>query len=172
MRRIHSDKTKVIQLPVTGAIRTQILLSKHNQEITKITIIQNTREPSEQLFPKRWPLSNTNRTTFNINKHTVSRYRNSDPKKGNREQQQNYRLGTVSNELLWVLNQFYGANLALSFCSDSFVHRIRIDGNKQEIIKQIYQTLNKSHKKQCWRASRCHRNSSCAIFVPQMIFWL
>ena len=36
----------------------------------------------------------------NINTHNVKRHRNSDTKTGNKDPQQNYRLGTVSNELL------------------------------------------------------------------------
>ena len=35
-----------------------------------------------------------------MNTHKVKRHRISDTKTGNREPQQNYRLGTVSNELL------------------------------------------------------------------------
>ena len=88
----------------TEEIRTQSQPSKPKREITKITNSQNTKrtysQPSEQLFPKRWPLSNRNRTKNNMNKHKVKRHRNSDTKTGNREPQQNYRLGTVSNELL------------------------------------------------------------------------
>ena len=46
----------------TEAIRTQTQPSKPKREITNITNNQNTRrtggQPSEQLFPKRWPLSN------------------------------------------------------------------------------------------------------------------
>ena len=38
-----------------------------------------------------------------MNTHKVKRHRNSDNKTGNREPQQNYRLVTVSNELLGVL---------------------------------------------------------------------
>ena len=40
----------------------------------------------------------------NMNTRKVKRYRKSDTKTGNREPQQNYRLGTVSNELLGSLN--------------------------------------------------------------------
>ena len=40
----------------------------------------------------------------NMNTHKVKRHRNSDTKTGNREPQQNYRLGTVCNELLGGLN--------------------------------------------------------------------
>ena len=49
--------------------------------------------------------------------HKVKRDRNAHTKKtGNREPQQNYPLGTVSNELHGGgLNIFYGANLTLSF---------------------------------------------------------
>ena len=49
----------------TKAIRTQLKPSKPKQEITNITNKQNAKrtydQPSEQLFPKRWPLSNRNR---------------------------------------------------------------------------------------------------------------
>ena len=34
--------------------------------------------PSGQLSPKRWPLSNTNRTKSIMNKHNVKHLRNSD----------------------------------------------------------------------------------------------
>ena len=77
-------KSKSMQGSGTDTITTQIKPSKLKREITNITNSQNTKrtygQPSEQLFPKRWPLSNRNRI--------------------NREQQQNYRLGTGSNELL------------------------------------------------------------------------
>ena len=50
----------------TEAIRTQIQPSKPKLEMTHITDSQSTKrtygQPSEQLFPKRWPLSNQNRT--------------------------------------------------------------------------------------------------------------
>ena len=50
----------------TEAIRTQIKPSKPKREITKIINSQNTKktygQPSEQIFPKRWRLSNPNRT--------------------------------------------------------------------------------------------------------------
>ena len=113
---------KSMQRSGTEAIRPQIQPSKPKREITKIRNSQNTKrkygQPSEQLFPKRWPLSNANRTKNNINTHTVKRHQTSDtPKTGNREPQQNYCIGTVSNELLGGLNMFYGTNLALSFCS-------------------------------------------------------
>ena len=88
----------------TEAIRTQLQPSKPKREITNITNSQNTKrkngQPSEQLFPKRWPLSNRNRTKNNMNTRKVKRHRNSDTKTGNREPQQNYRLETVSIELL------------------------------------------------------------------------
>ena len=68
----------------TEAIRTRIQREKNN-----ITNSQNTKrtygQPSEQLLPKRWPLSNRIRTKNNINTHKVKRRRNSD---------------TVNNELL------------------------------------------------------------------------
>ena len=97
-------KVKSMQRSGTEAIRTQIQPSKPKREITNITKSQNIKrtygQPSEQLFPKRWQLSNRNRTKNNMNTHKVKRHRNSDTKTGNREPQQNYRLGTVSDELL------------------------------------------------------------------------
>ena len=45
----------------TEGIRTETQPSKPKREITYITNSQNTKrtygQPSEQLFPKRWPLS-------------------------------------------------------------------------------------------------------------------
>ena len=95
----------------TEAIRTQIQPSKPKRKITKITNSQNTKltygQPSEQLFPKRWPHSNPSRTKHYINTCKVKRHRNSDDKKtGNRVPQQNYRLGTVSNELPGAYTSF------------------------------------------------------------------
>ena len=56
----------------TEAIRTQIQPSKPKREITNITNSQNTKrtygQPSEQLFPKRWPLSNRNRNSDTKNR--------------------------------------------------------------------------------------------------------
>ena len=53
------------------AIRTQTQPSKPKREITNITKSQNTKrtycQASEKLFPKRWPLSNRNRTKDNMN---------------------------------------------------------------------------------------------------------
>ena len=56
---------------------------------------------SGQLFPKRWPLIDQNRTKTIMNKNKVKQYRNSDTKTGNREPHRNYRLGTARNEL-WL----------------------------------------------------------------------
>ena len=56
-------------------------------------------QPSGQLFPKRWPLSNRNRPKSIMNKHKVKYHRNYDTKTGNRESHQNFRLGTVSNKI-------------------------------------------------------------------------
>ena len=59
-------KVRSMQRLGTEAIRTQLQPSKPKREITNITNSQNTKktygQPSEQLFPKRWPLSNRNRT--------------------------------------------------------------------------------------------------------------
>ena len=80
--------------------------SKPKRETTKITNSQNTKrtygQPSEPLFPKRWPLSTLNRTKNNMNKHKVKHHRNSDTKTVNGELQQSCRLRTVSNYLEWV----------------------------------------------------------------------
>ena len=55
-------KIKGMQRSGAEALKT----SKPNWEITNITNSQNKNrtygQPSEQLFPKRWPLSNRNRT--------------------------------------------------------------------------------------------------------------
>ena len=73
-----SEKKKRMQKSVTEAIRTQIQPSNPKREMTKITSSQNTKrtcgQPSEQLFPKRRPLSNPNRTKTNMNTHKVKRH--------------------------------------------------------------------------------------------------
>ena len=50
----------------TEAIRTQLKPSKPRREVTNITNSRNTKrsygQPSEYLFPKRWPLSNRSQT--------------------------------------------------------------------------------------------------------------
>ena len=61
------SKVKSMQRSGTKAIRTQLRQpSNPNREITNITNSQNTEitygQLSEQLYPKRWPLSNRNRT--------------------------------------------------------------------------------------------------------------
>ena len=54
----------------SGPIRTQILSSKPKREISKLTNRHYTRrtygQSSEQLLPKRWPLSNIDRTKNNL----------------------------------------------------------------------------------------------------------
>ena len=89
-------RVKSKQSPGTKTIRAQIQPSKPKREITNIANSQNTKitygQPSEQLFPKRLPLSNRNRTKYNMSTLKVKRHRNSDTKTGNREPQQNYRL--------------------------------------------------------------------------------
>ena len=105
-QRLSAIKVESMQRSGTEAIRTQLQPSKQKREITNITNSQNTKrtygQPSEQLFPKRWPLSNRSRTKNNMNTRKVKRHRNADTKTGNRESQQNYRRGTVSNELVCV----------------------------------------------------------------------
>ena len=73
-----------MQRPGTEAIRIQIQPTAPNREITKITNSQSTKrtygQSIEQLFPKRWSLSNQNRSRINVNTHNVKRRRNSDTK--------------------------------------------------------------------------------------------
>ena len=77
-----------MQRPGTEANRTQIQPSKPKREITKTTNSQYTKraygQPSEQLFPKRWPHKNPYRTKDNMNTPMVKRHGNSDTK--NRQQ--------------------------------------------------------------------------------------
>ena len=60
-RHLEIIKVKRMQRPVTEAIRTKVQPSKPKREITYMTNSQNTKriygQPSEQLFPKRWPFS-------------------------------------------------------------------------------------------------------------------
>ena len=74
-----------MQRPETEAIRTQIQPSKPKRGINKNTNSQNTKRtyghPSKQIFPKRWPLSNPNRSKYNMNTCKVKRQQNSDRKK-------------------------------------------------------------------------------------------
>ena len=60
--KAYSSRVKSMQRSGTKAIRTQIQPSKPKREMTDITSSQNTKrtygQPSELLFPKRWPLSN------------------------------------------------------------------------------------------------------------------
>ena len=85
-----SIEVKSMQISGTKAIRTQIQPSKPKRDITNITKSQNTKrtygQPSKQLFSKRWPLSNRNRTST----HKVKRHRHSDTK--NRQQRTTTKL--------------------------------------------------------------------------------
>ena len=82
---IYGTNSLVVKSMQRSAIRTQIQPSIPKREITKITnISKNTKrtygQPSEQLFNKRWPLSNPNRTKHNMNTRKVKRQRNSGTK--------------------------------------------------------------------------------------------
>ena len=92
-------KVKSMQRSGTKAIRTQP--SKPKRKITNITDIQNTKrtyyQPSEQLFSKRWPLSNRNRTKKIMNTRKVKRHRNSGTK--NRQQRTTTKLSLLLNAL-------------------------------------------------------------------------
>ena len=97
-----NNSSKSMQKLATEAITAQIQPSNLTWEITNSTNIQNTNrtygQPSAQLFPKSWPLSNQNRPKNNMNTHKVKRRRNSESKTGSIEPKQNYRQGTVSNQ--------------------------------------------------------------------------
>ena len=76
-----------MQRPGTETIKIQIQPSNHSWKQLRLQIIKIQRtygQPSEQLVPKRWPLSNPNRTKNNKNIHKVKHHRNSDTK--NRQQ--------------------------------------------------------------------------------------
>ena len=96
-------KAESMQRPGTEATRTQIQPHKPKRKTTNATNSQNIKrthgQQSELPPPKRWPLSNRNRTKNNTNTRKVKHHRNPDTKKtGNREPQQNHHPGTVSNE--------------------------------------------------------------------------
>ena len=91
----HCDGTR----PMKNSPHCHFRRFSLHTEFRQNTISTN-GQPSVQLFPKRWPLSNQTRTKSIINKHKVKPHRNSDTKTGNREQHTNHRLGTVSNEFL------------------------------------------------------------------------
>ena len=63
------------------ALKTQTEINITNRQKT----MRTNGQPSGQLFPKRWPLSNPNRTKSIMNKHKVKHHRNSDTKTGNRD---------------------------------------------------------------------------------------
>ena len=75
---LNATKLKSMQRSGTGAIKTQLQPSKPKRVITNITNSQNTKitygKPSEQLFPKRWPLGNRNRTKINMNTRRAKRH--------------------------------------------------------------------------------------------------
>ena len=58
-----------------------ISLAQHNTNRQKT--MRTNGQPSEQLLPKRWPLSNPNRTKSIMNKRKVKHHRNSDTKPDN-----------------------------------------------------------------------------------------
>ena len=77
-------EVKSMQRSGTEATRTQLQPSKPKREITNITSSQNTKrtysQPSEQLFPKRWSLSNRNRNKHNMSTRKVKLHGNSNTK--------------------------------------------------------------------------------------------
>ena len=76
----NRQKVKSMQRSGTEAIRTQLQISKPKLEITNITNSQKTKitygQPSEQIFPKVWPLNNRNRSKTNMDTRKVKRHRN------------------------------------------------------------------------------------------------
>ena len=86
------SKVKRMQRSGTEAIRSQNNPSNPKREITKIANSQNTK----QLFPKRWPLSNPNRTKNNMNTRKVKRHRNTDTK--NRQQRTTTKLPPLNGQ--------------------------------------------------------------------------
>ena len=66
MQKFKNIEVNNMQRTGTEAIRTHLQPSKLKREITNITNSQNTKriysQPSEQLFPKMWPLSDRNDT--------------------------------------------------------------------------------------------------------------
>ena len=92
----------------TEAIRTHIHPSNLKREITKIIISQN-RERSfgqRQLFSKRWPLSNQNRTKDNMNTRKVKRHLNSDIKQATENNNNTNGLGAK-----WRYVGYFGSSL-------------------------------------------------------------
>ena len=74
-----------MQISGTEAIRTQHQPLKPKRKITNIRKSQNTKrtyhgQPSEQIFPNMWPLSNRNRNKNYTNTRKVKRHRNSHTK--------------------------------------------------------------------------------------------
>ena len=115
----------------TEAIRTQIKLSKPKREITNITNSQDTKrtygQPSEQLLPNMWLLSNRNRTKNNMNTRKVKRHRNS----GNKEPQSlDYSLNQVfcRTQFLFFLYNIIG----------NIVTKRRQDCLRQNICFKVY----------------------------------
>ena len=96
-----------MQRPGTEAITTQIQLSKPKREITKITNSQNSkrtyRQPGEQLFTKRLPLSNSNRTKNNMSTRKMKHHRNSDKKQAT----ENHNRTECASEIARVLSHIF-----------------------------------------------------------------
>ena len=76
-------------------------------------------QTSGQLFPKRWPHSNQNRTKSIMNKHKVKHHRNSDSKTGNRDHIRTTAFMGVNQKVLpvlstetllhiWLSTEYYG----------------------------------------------------------------
>ena len=99
-------KVRSVQRPGTEAIGTQIQPSRPKREMTYIIKSQNTKENiwSAELAANSQKVAIQQQNKNSMNTHRVKRHRSSDNKTDNREPQRNYRLGTVSNELLGVLN--------------------------------------------------------------------
>ena len=108
-----------------------------------MTMIRTYGQPSGQLFPKRWPLSNPNRTKNIMNKHKVKHHRNSDTKTGNRDNQ-NHCLGRVSNEMRVPKSQMVERLLR---------EREVVGSNPDRAIPKVATLLGAQHYKACTDSS-------------------
>ena len=103
-------------------------------------------QPSELIFPKRWPLSNPSRIKI-IRAHIRGNITETlTLKTDKRERQKSYRLALVSNEYwLGSLNQFMGPT---SPSVSAVVMICKLLMYKHNAVKHIHQTWNRYHRKQ------------------------
>ena len=80
--------------------RNLIPPSKSKREITKITNTQNTKRHMVNRVGSSFPKDGHSATQTELKWHERNVTKTLTPKTDKREPQQNYRMGTVSNELL------------------------------------------------------------------------